>query len=296
VGIVEDTLQIIDHMATFSQFFEDAKGLPCEEQLREFKARIIEPNLKYYAVVIGISDDGIRQYIEGIEPRIGTIFSGQERVLQRFHNIVMRFREKFPQFRTDFEIHLLPSLNLFKGMAVPIENEAILLLGIDGLIELPEKPLRGYLTHELFHTYHYQCVPAVQAGAELAMRTKQIPPLWALLWTEGIASHAVRVVYPEIEEDEVLDWRPLVEQTKPLLPDLASEARKVLRSDRPQDIAGFFYFPRESDKDIPTGCGYYIGMLVAGMLAKGNSIDELLRLDDEALINEIDLALAELTR
>lgn len=290
----EDTLRLIDHMSALARFFEDARELPDDVKLREFRARVIAPNLKYYAMVMGISDGGLRRYIEDIEPRIGAIFSGQERALRRFRDVLARFREKFPQFRVDLEVHVLPSLNLFKGMAVPNGDETILLLGVDGLLELSESQLRGYLTHELFHVYHYQRVPRVRAGAEMFMRTQQMPPLWALLWTEGMASHAVRVVYPEIKEEEVLDWQLLVEQTRPLLPDLADEARRVLRSDLPQDVAGFFYLPRESDRAIPTGCGYYIGMVVAAMLAQNNSIDELLRLDDEVLISGIDSALAKL--
>jgi hypothetical protein len=170
----------------------------------------------------------------------------------------------------------------------------LLLLGIDNLVELSDKQYQGYVSHELFHVYHYQCVPAVRDAAELALQTKKMPPLWALLWTEGIASHAVRVMYPEIDEEDVLDWRTLVEQTKPLLPNLAGEARRILKSDLPQDVAGFFYFPRENDRKFPTGCGYYIGMLIAKILSKRQTIDQLFSLSDEALIEEIDLALKEL--
>jgi len=111
---------------------------------------------------------------------------------------------------------------------------------------------------------------------------------------EGLACHAVRSVYPEIPEEEVLDWRPLINQIKPLLSDLAREARKVLTSDAPQDIAGFFYFPRDAGSNIPTGCGYYIGMLIADALAKKYPIDTLIELEDETLISEIDSALFEL--
>lgn len=179
-------------------------------------------------------------------------------------------------------------------MAIPTGEHVILLLGIDSLGELTGKQIKGYITHELFHVYHYQVSPGVRKGTETALKTMKMPALWALFWVEGIASHAVRILYPDIEEDEILDWRLLAEQTKPLLPSLAKEAKRVLRSDLPQDIAGFFYFPRAGDANIPTGCGYYIGMLIVKNLAKGQSIQELMSLDDKDLVNRIDQALTEL--
>lgn len=118
--------------------------------------------------------------------------------------------------------------------------------------------------------------------------------LKGLLWAEGLACYAVRMVYPKTLEEDVLDWRPLIDQTKPLLPDLVNEAMNVLRSDSPHDIAGFFYFPRENRPDIPTGCGYYIGMLIAEKLAHKQSIETLLTCNDAVLIDEIRSVLIEL--
>ena len=63
-----------------------------------------------------------------------------------------------------------------------------------------------------------------------------------------------------------------------------------------EDLNIVFYFPREGDREIPTGCGYYIGMVIASMLAQDYSIDELLRLDDEALINKIELSVNRITK
>ena len=294
MGSVEDSMQFVSRMDDFWRFFEDTREFPPDERLQIFKSRIIEPNLIYYSNVFGITDDGLRQYIKEIEPKIEAIFASQDKVFNRFRSNLKTFLGKFPEFRTDFNTYLLPSLNLFKGMAVPFKEIIFLLLGVDGLGELADNQFNGYITHELFHAYHFQQSPTVKNAAELALRTMKMPPLWGLLWTEGLACQAIRIVYPEILEEELLDWRPLVNQTKPLLPDLAREARRILKSDRSQDIAGFFYFPRESNSNIPTGCGYYIGMLIAGILAKKQPMDQLLRLSDEALIDGIESALREL--
>jgi len=290
----EGSVKVINRMDEFWRFFEETREYPLDERLQIFKTRIIEPNLTYYSNVLGINDDGLRQYIGESEPKIDILFSSQDEVLNRFHSSLKMFRGEFPEFRTNFNTYLLPSLNLFKGMAVPSQRKVMLLLGIDGLAELTDNQFNGYVTHELFHVYHFQCSPDVREATELALRTMKMPPLWGLLWTEGIACHAVRIVYPEIPEEEVLDWRPLIIQAKPLLPGLVKEANRILTSDSLQDIAGFFYFPRGNNSTIPTGCGYYIGMLVAGILAKKQTIDKLLRLDDEELIPEISSALMEL--
>jgi hypothetical protein len=176
-------------------------------------------------------------------------------------------------------------------MTVPAQELSF--YGMDALAELSDNHLRGYMTHELFHI-SLSARASCQGCRRIGAPTMKIPPLWALLWTEGIACHAVRVVHPDIPEEEVLDWRQLLDKAGPLLGDLATEARKVLRSDSPQDIAGFFYFPRQNGSSIPTGCGYYIGLLVAGILAEKYPIDELLSLTDEELIPEIDSALVGL--
>jgi len=287
-------LETISRMDEFWDFFEQTRTSCPEEKIHIFKKDIIEPNLSCYSHIFGISDDVLKQYIHEIEPKIDTLKSSQSRVLDRIREILERFQAHFPRFESDFVTYLLPSLNLFKGIAIPSQEKIILLLGVDSLSELTDNHLKGYLTHELFHIYHFQRAPAVRAAAELALRTMKMPHLWGLLWTEGLACHAVRSTYPEIPEEEVLDWRPLINQTKPLLPDLAREARKVLTSDTPQNIAGFFYFPREAGSNIPTGCGYYMGILIADALAKKYPIDTLIELEDETLISEIDAVLFEM--
>jgi hypothetical protein len=285
------TMDIINKMDDFWRFFEDTRQLSLEDRLQIFKTRIIEPNLMYYSSIPGINEVGLIRYIQDVESKIDFLASHQEQVLDRFTDNLKMFQEKFPKFHPDFNVYLLPSMNLFKGMAIPHQGQVFLLLGSDGLAELSDHHFNGYITHELFHAYHFQCSPGVRDGAELALRTMKMPPLWGLLWTEGIACQAVRMVHPEIPEEEVLDWRPLVDQTKPLLPELVEEAINKLTSDSPQDIAGFFYFPRENHPDIPTGCGYYIGMLVAERLARKWPIDTLLALDDSILVEEIRAAL-----
>ena len=294
MGSEESSLQWIDRMDTFWRFFKETPELPLDERCELFKARVIAPNLAYYSSVMGINDDGLKQYLQHVEPNIAALRSGQARQLERFQRSLQQFQDAFSAFRPDFEVCLLPSLHLFNGMAVPSQGKISLLLGIDGLAELSDTQYNGYITHELFHAYHYQRSPATRDGAEQAMRTLQMPALWALLWTEGAACHAIRVVYPATPEEELLDWRPLVEQAKPLLHALAAEARRVLRSAAPPDIAGFFYFPRPDPAAIPTGCGYYLGMRVADLLATQYLIDDLLGMDDETLIDEINTALIEL--
>lgn len=284
----------IDRMPDFWNFFEQTNTLSLEEKVQVFKKRIVEPNLSCYSCVFGINDDGLGKYIRETETKIDAMRANMDKVFERHQEIMKAFQMQFPDFRTDFVTYLLPSLDLFKGMAVPSQEKIILFLGMDALSELPNHHLAGYLVHELFHVYHFQRVLAVRLAAEMALTEMKMPPLWGLLWTEGLACYAVRLLYPEIPEEEVLDWRPLVDQTKPFLSELATEARRVLKSDSLQDIAGFFYFPRETGRSIPTGCGYYIGMLIAGFLAKRHPLDVLIGMNDETLICEIDTALIEM--
>jgi hypothetical protein len=287
------SLQIVDRTGDLWHFFEPASQPALEERLQEFKARILEPNMAYYSNVIGLSDDAIRHYLEAGGPMFRAMQTARESLLSRFAACVQAFCARFPDFRVDFPVILLPSLDLFKGVSASSQGQIFLLLGLDALAGLSDGHYKSYIIHELFHAYHFQRVPAVGQAVELALRTGKMPALWGLLWTEGAACQAVRMVVPGIPQEEVLDWRPLFEQVRPRLPELAAEARRVLRSDAPLDIAGFFYFPRP-DSDIPTGCGYILGMLATEGMLKRTPLDELLRLDDEALVGALDQALTDL--
>jgi hypothetical protein len=288
------SVNLVNRMDGFWSFFGETEHLPLDERLQLFKAKIIEPNRTYYSNVLGIHDDGLIHYIRSSEPTIDYLLSRQDQVIGRFYDNLMMFQNRFPEFVADFALYALPSLGLFKGLAAPYQGQVLLLLGVDSLVQLTDDQFRGYLTHELFHAYHFQRSPSVREAAELALRTMKMPPLWGLLWAEGLACYAVRMVYPKTREEDVLDWRPLIDLTKPLLPDLAKEAMISLTSDAPQDIAGFFYFPRENRPDMPTGCGYYIGMLIAERLAHKWPVETLLTYNDAVLVDEIRSVLIEL--
>jgi hypothetical protein len=285
------SMPVIDHLGEIQRFIDLSSELPIEDGIGLFNELVFVPNARFYTCVPGMSPEAIKAALPDIETKFDHVFAVRNEILDRFHTIVDRFQQSFPQFQQGVEVHLLFSLGLFNGMALPLEGKLHLLLGMDALAGLSTNHLKGYLTHELFHAYHFQRCPAVARGAEEAMRLMKMPPLWAMIWTEGIACQAIRQIYPDIPEDELLDWHPLVHQCKPILATLAAEARKSLNSDAMSDIAGFFYFPRPDRPEIPTGCGYYLGLKIAEIMTLKHPVDQLIELPDEELIREIDASL-----
>jgi len=291
--ISDAAIKIVDHLKEFEQYISLSNKAPIEEKLRVFNELVFSPNAHFYSCIPGINPNGIKAALEDIETKFDSINVKQLEIISHFSAILSKFQQSFPLLKLDFEGHLMISLGFFNGMALPLDGECFLLLGIDSLSGLSENHLKGYITHELFHIYHYQRCPEVARVTEIAMRTMKMPALWGLLFTEGLACHAVQRVYPEIPAEEILDWKPLVAQSKPILPLLCAEARRVLTSDNPSDIAGFFYFPSPDKPEIPTGCGYYLGMLAAEIMTEKYPIDDLLLMTDEDLVREIDSSLQQ---
>lgn len=294
--ITEGAVKIIDHLDEFERYLSLSTKAQIEEKLPLFNELVFSQNAQFYSCIPGMLPDGIKAALPVVEANFDQVKANQNEIITRFNNVLSKFRKSFPLFKLDFEVHLMISLGFFNGMALPRDGKCYLLLGMDSLSGLSENHLKGYITHELFHIYHYQRNPEVARITEIAMRTMKMPDLWGLLFTEGLACHAVQRIFPEIPEVEILAWQPLLAQSKPVLPLLATEARAVLTSDDPKDIAGFFYFPNPGKPDLPTGCGYYLGMLVAGIMAEKYPIDVLLKMPDEVLIREIDFSLQQLQK
>lgn len=287
-------MEVIDRTGGFKDFLSAVEGASPEERLRLLKAFVVEPNRECYDFVPGMDDGYLGGYLRTCGPGAAVTPATTAAVVDRFEECLRSFRARFPEFTAEVRVFLLPSLGLFKGAALPRSGVPSILLGVDGLAPLDAVRLRGYLIHELFHAYHFQRVPEAAKAAELALSGRKMPPLWALLWTEGMASHAVRLVHPETAAEDVLDWAPLLRQTEAVMPMLVEDLLAALESDAMGDIAGFFYFPRPGRPDMPVGCGYYIGMLVAERLVRDARVEALLECDDHELLGRIRGALLEM--
>ncbi len=282
----------VNRLSGLSTFLAAASGKDEQGVFQAFTQYVLEPNMEYYSCVIGISEEGLMQYAHSILQHGAELESSGEIVKQKFLHDLEKFQAHFPALDANFTVILLPSLGLFHGMAVPFDGQVVLLLGVDALANLDSQQFHSYIIHELFHAYHFQQSSSACDAAERAIRGQQLPALWSLFFSEGMANCAVRIVYPQIPAEDILGWRPMVEAVQPILSQLADKAVPVLRSEKLQDISGFFYFPRP-DEQMPTGCGYYLGFLLIEELRQTYNLNELIHLSEDELVAALEAVLVE---
>ena len=117
--------------------------------------------------------------------------------------------------------------------------------------------------------------------------------MYWLTWSEGLATYVSKVLNPKASTDEILLPDELIRDTEKQMPRLARELRENLDSTS-TDIFMNFLSASPKRKDIPARCGYYIGMLVARELNRKHSLRELVRLRDQQLRKEIEIALIKI--
>ena len=187
--------------------------------------------------------------------------------------------------------YLLPSMGFFKGRAIPVGDEIVLLLAIDELAKLKGVAFDSTIYHELFHVYNYQILPTAEKTARRFFLEGVPPELYKLLWFEGLASYTTRVVDPRISNEDILNFEELRRRTEPILPELI----RILKQDlKTNDITGFFGGTRKGHPQVSGGCGYYLGLLVVEQVADGYPLQGLVRLEGESLFRQVDSALQDI--
>ena len=216
----------------------------------------------------------------------------RDAALQRaLATVAGNFAAAFADFRCDFPIYITPTFGHMDGAGRVIAGQPALVLGPDviGQFETDEQ-LPVFLTHELFHRYHFQ---AAGFSDDLAERDL----IWRTLWAEGLATYVSARQNPARPlADALLLPRDLQARADPLVPALAAAIAPALdRVDA--DVFGRFFSygdPTAQRLGQPWRSGYYLGYLVAQRLGEHRTLAELAHLQGPALRAEIGQALADL--
>ncbi|MCL7713534.1 hypothetical protein [Stenotrophomonas mori] len=189
-----------------------------------------------------------------------------------------RFSDAFPDFqRTRAPLYLLPSLFAFDGHLEPDGDRLPLFIGADGLVRYhgPSPDLAVFLDHESFHLYQAQVAPEAMLDPA--------PPLYATLWSEGVASHVSERLNPDAALLHVLlDDARLAAADAATRRGLASAILAVLDSTQDADAARFFS-AGASAEPWPARGGYLIGLEVARRVGQDLPLAHLPRLQGPAL-------------
>ncbi|MDP9019099.1 MAG: DUF2268 domain-containing putative Zn-dependent protease [Candidatus Eremiobacteraeota bacterium] len=214
-------------------------------------------------------------------------------MLSRIPIVVSRLEKTLPDFDSKFfSIYLMPSLNAFDGTVRDVADRPGVLFGIDTLAEMgrtQSRKIDAVVTHELLHVYQAERNPAFQSTLNA-----ETPPLYATLWSEGLATYTSYALNPGVTVADALD-RDL-ERTSSATRRAA--ACGLLRSfDDASPAAAQLYFggdPHVKTGALPHRSGYLVGFTIVRSLARHNSLQQLSLLHGEGLTLTVAKSLRDL--
>jgi uncharacterized protein YjaZ len=265
------------------------------DQIGAFKTSILAAHPELYAAAVLDVSPGARMDAKIIAAlaaaRAQRGADELMRVLRADLDAAVAAFARFADFRCDFPVYLMDALGQLDGAGRIVGGRRALVLGIDVLLqERTAISLPVFVTHELFHRYHYQA-----AGFSDDLGQRQ--PIWKVLWAEGLATYASEVLTQGATRRDALMLPPDLEQrAAPMLPLLAAQLLQHLDQTDANVFTTYFTYGNESvaRRGLPWRSGYYVGYRVAEQLALRHPIEELPHLKGAALHGEIEAALRQL--
>jgi hypothetical protein len=250
-----------DLMPAFWNYWDAAKGLHRDEQVRLFQERVMGSHAAVYAGVFESVPKPVPQIVGESLDKMPAIEAGMrevsERLPEELPRRIARFREAFPKFRCDTAVYFLYSAGAFDGGTRDVSGKEALMFGLDVIARLKE-PLSPLFAHELFHVYHAERIP------------KPPEAFYWNMWEEGLASYVSQELNPGVEAC-CLPPAPAIDAA---LAKIVAGALEKLDSEKPEDYRPYFLGGQDS-LDIPQRSGYVLGYRIAAEAGKTRSLDEL---------------------
>jgi hypothetical protein len=287
--------RVVNLMPAFWKFWEAAGDQPPIAQLSLFEAMVVEKDPEVYRESVlrpGRDESNLKTqiagFLAGAPANIAAMRELSDSLETDLPAYLSGFRKEFPDFACRNPIYFLVSLGAFDGGVRTVSGAPALLFGVDVTARIhPPEELGAFFDHELFHMYHRQLTGVAGTGGD---------PLYRALWEEGLATYVSGVLNPRVSESAILG-RPedLAERAKPLLPQIARELFRNMDSTSPDLYAAFFLGNGEGS-DFPPRSGYYVGYLIARQLGQKHTLQQLARMNGDALRSAVRRTLEKLAR
>ncbi|MDB5364937.1 MAG: hypothetical protein JWM77_864 [Rhodospirillales bacterium] len=294
-GTASAACSIVDATQEFWTLARESRGWSDTTQMAAFRGRVQAKHPGLYAPeVIDIDDPARleRKAVDALNEARASNFAAMSLIREmqnRLPAAIAKLQKRFPDFRCDFPIYLMVSLDQFDGAGRVVDGQPALVFGVDAIQALDTgSRLSVFLMHELFHRYHAQAAGfSDDPGAD--------QEIWRALWAEGLATYVSAAFNLENSlADALMLPRDLEQQARPMLPKLAAELRASAdKIDR--DLFGrFFEYGNKSAKEsgLPWRSAYYLGYRVAALANERCSIETLVHWDAATVRQEVDRDLA----
>ncbi|MCB9640598.1 MAG: hypothetical protein H6727_17000 [Myxococcales bacterium] len=280
-------------MPTFWTFWTKARGQKLATQIKLFQRWVVAKYPKLFeSQVIGLKkgvpyDAALKKrlalYLPSLPKHIPTMKALTNTVQNKLSRFEKTFKKAFPDFAWKGTIYFTLSLGSFDGGTRRVDGKEPLLFALDGIAKYhgAHADLQPFFHHELFHVYHNKFAPYPKKG----------PPLYLCLWTEGLAVYVSQLLNPKASYKDLL----LADLAKTVPPHMKAIKKELLSKLKLVDWETYkSFFLSRGKGPFPRRTGYYVGYLLAKRLAKRFTLDQLVRLKEAKLHEEMHRALVGL--
>jgi hypothetical protein len=282
-----DDSQIKNLTGDFVEFHEASQALPDSAKLELFKSTLFTRDSAVYKHVFedweSIGWNPNEQFLRNFDrfaeyrDRYETM---SETVSEQLDSSLSTFRERFPDFDFNFEVHLIHSLGLADGTRRTIGDKSVFIVGLDVIARFHDwDDNTAFFHHELTHFYLHQFYEATNEG--------ELHPdgLYNQLWNEGVATHVSHALNPDATYRELMLEIPssLPEAVDPILGQIAAQLLEDLYATE-WEVKSKYFAMRSEHPLIPRRAGYYLGYLLVKQIAESDGLDALFPMKDTEFV------------
>jgi len=295
--------RLVDLLHSSLHFF-DLPQISVNRKVDLFRKSVIDPHQEAFRVAPGATDEqtledffrsdkNLESYLQNSVSHELEMRKLSDEFPTLLHACWSHLHSRLPRLKGDVTIYLVPApLDTVGGCVRSVGPRNVMVFGSEVMAHRLTSPLRFdvFVTHELFHLYHMQVNPEMRtatAGYFMGGSTTPPPKLYQMMWLEGLAVYASQVLNPPATMKEAWVSSDPLSKVKAKLQPLSIFASKELASTDKRVIRDFV-FDGNKERGIPTGTGYYLGMLVAKRLAMRYPLEDLANLQGSALRDAIE--------
>ena len=290
--------KVINLMPKFWQVYNQVKNKDIEEQVKEFYDTFIKqyPDI-FNADILAVTQENFESEIKtklsiflfDLKKHAFKLQKLSDQLSNDFEVNEENFLSRFPDFSWKGTIYFLPILSNFISKQTVINNEQVLIFGLDTIAFKNEKfvSLWPIFHHELFHLYHQKFQPT-------AKHLNFDQPLYDFIWQEGLACYVASLLNPETNKGEILQLDFNNKITVISLQTIAKILRANLMTSPKEFYQDCFGLSNKLDSNLSenyVNSGNYLCFLLAEKLVLAQTFPKAILLEKQDLEKSLDFLL-----
>jgi len=275
----------IDLTGDFARYFDETAGMDEAARVAQFHEKVGAKLPGFYAPRFGLTPERYDAKVARALKRFGELRPRYEEIQKifpaAFEAGIQHFRKRFPGFTPNVPVYLLHSLGEMDGGTREFDGKIYLIFGADVIAGLHDPhDITAFLDHEMFHVENQKFF-------------RECEQVWCLLWAEGLATYAAKVMNPGASDQQLLltSPKPIRAAVDAKWPSALCFTRTRLLSTQSADMDALFV-GGDSVGEFPDRFGYYVGMRIAEELGREYSLPALAHMPpqqaEKAIVSTLD--------